>query len=174
MLVALANMTAQDGNFDSRSRREGKSLLFFEESVLFPAWISLSSDLLMNWLSWGSFVTLYAHVNTQSNPKDENKMKGPEIPMEDKRIGVSNKPMTFPMWNPAIEIPTALALSWLGNHLYSNVKIMSNLIWIFPKTEKGGLIAISGRQHCSNENLTKFKTTSNADCYPSQKGSDRL
>lgn len=96
LLVALANIIAHDGNFDKRRRRGGNLLLFFGEP-LFPAWINLSSDLLMKLLSKGSSVTRYAHVIAQSNPRDENKIKGPEIPIVDNIIGVSNKPMTLPI-----------------------------------------------------------------------------
>jgi len=117
LLVALANIIAHDGNFDSRRCTGGNWLLFFCAPV-FPAWINLCSALLMKLLSAGSSVTLYAHVITQRNPRDENKKNGPEIPIVDSIIGVSNKPRTLPRWNPAIDIPSALALSLVGNHLF--------------------------------------------------------
>lgn len=95
LFIALANIIAHDGNFDNRRCTGGNLLLFFCEAV-FPAWINLCSALLMKLLSAGSSVTLYAHVIIQSKPRDENKMKGPEIPIVDNIIGVSNKPTTLP------------------------------------------------------------------------------
>jgi len=117
LLVALANIIAHDGIFDKIRPIGGNLLLFFGEAV-FPAWINLSSDLLMKLLSKGSSVTWYDHVIAHSKPINENNIKGPKIPIVDSIIGVINKPMTLPIWNPAIEIPNAVALSLLGNHLF--------------------------------------------------------
>lgn len=56
LLVALANIIAHDGSFDNRRPSGGNLILFLGEPV-FPAWITLSSDLLMKLLSRGSSVT---------------------------------------------------------------------------------------------------------------------
>jgi hypothetical protein len=72
----------------------------------------------MKLLSEGSSVTWYDHVITHSKPIDVNNIKGPKIPIVDNIIGVINKPMTLPIWNPAIDIPNAVALSLFGNHLH--------------------------------------------------------
>lgn len=95
LLVKFATIIAHVGNFDSRRRRGGSSP-FFSEVLDLPAWINRSSDLLINWLSFGSFVTAYAHVVSQRSPRDEKKMKGPAIPIDDMAIGVSTNPATFP------------------------------------------------------------------------------
>lgn len=88
-------MIAHVGNFDNKRRTGGSSPLFTEESTL-PAWISRSSDLLINWFSCGSFVTPFVHVINQSSPSDEKRMKGPVIPTDDNITGVSSKPATLP------------------------------------------------------------------------------
>lgn len=118
LLVTLAKMIAQVGNFDKRSRKDGFG---FIEMVGwwtgFPAWISLSSDLVMKGLSRGLFVTPLDQVDTHNRPKEAKRINGPEIPIEDNMSGVNRSPTTFPMWNPAIDIPTALARSSVGNQL---------------------------------------------------------
>lgn len=92
----LANMMAHVGNLDNKRRTGGSwPSIITGESVL-PAWISLSSDWLIKWFSCGSFVTPCAHVDNQSSPRDEKRMKGPVIPIDDNIIGVSNKPTTLP------------------------------------------------------------------------------
>lgn len=95
MLVTLARMIAHVGNFDNKRLMGGSFPSFAGESV-FPAWISLSSDLLINWFSRGSFVTPFVHVVNQSSPRDEKRMKGPLIPIDDNIIGVNSKPATLP------------------------------------------------------------------------------
>lgn len=87
-------MIAHAGNFDNKSCIGGNLPLLTEESV-FPAWISRSSDLLISWLSCGSFVTC-VHVDNQISPSDAKRMKGPVIPIDDNIIGVSSKPATLP------------------------------------------------------------------------------
>lgn len=96
LLVAFANIIAQDGNFDKIRPSGGNLLLFFGEAD-FPAWINLSSDLLMKLLSKGSSVTRYVHVIAHSKPIDENNINGPKIPIVDSIIGVINKPITLPI-----------------------------------------------------------------------------
>lgn len=95
MLVILAKIIAHVGNFENRSFRGG-NLELLDEELVFPAWISRSSDLVMKLLSCGSLVTLYDHVSNQSNPIEEKRMKGPEMPIEESITGVNNKPMTLP------------------------------------------------------------------------------
>ena len=109
-------MIAHVGNFDKRMRI-GRSSPVLTGGSTFPAWINRSSDLLIKGLSLGSLVTLCTHDDNHSSPRDEKRIKGPEIPMDESMIGVRIKPTTFPRWNPAMEIPTALALSCPGNHL---------------------------------------------------------
>lgn len=116
LLVILAKIIAQVGIFDNKSRRDGNFPFFPLESV-FPAWINRSSDLLTKGLSRGSSVATDDHVVIHSSPRDEKRKKGPVIPIVANIIGVRTKPTTLPRWNPAMEIPTALARSWLGNHL---------------------------------------------------------
>lgn len=116
LLVILAKIIAHVGNFDNRRRRGGNLPFLTEDSVL-PAWINLNSDWLIRWLSRGSLVAPYPHMVSQSSPRDEKRTKGPEIPIDDITIGVTSKPVTLPRWNPAMEIPTALARSFIGNHL---------------------------------------------------------
>ncbi len=89
-------MIAHVGNFDNKRRTGGNLPSLTGEESVFPAWISLSSDLLMNWLSCGSFVTPCAHVDNQSSPRDAKRMKGPVIPIVDNIIGVTSKPATLP------------------------------------------------------------------------------
>lgn len=110
LLVTLAKMMAQVGIFDNK-RRRGGSLPLFTGTLDLPAWIKRSSDLLIEWLSCGSFATRTAHVVSQRSPRDEKRMNGPESPTDDIAIGVSIKPTTFPRWNPPIDIPTAVARS---------------------------------------------------------------
>lgn len=117
LFVTLATIIAQVGNFDKRRRRGGGWLLCFVGGTVFPAWINLNSDLLTRLLSRGSFVILHSQVDSHSNPREENRTNGPDNPIDDITIGVSSKPTTLPRWNPAIDIPTALARSWIGNHL---------------------------------------------------------
>ena len=87
---------AHVGNFDNKRRTGGNSPLFSEEYSALPSWISRSSDLLIKWLSCGSFVTPRVHVINQSSPRDEKRMNGPVIPTDDNIIGVSSKPATLP------------------------------------------------------------------------------
>lgn len=94
LLVILAVITVQLGNLDNKCRRDG-GFRFLTESD-FPAWINRSSDLLTKGLSQGSLVTLDVHVDNHSSPRDEKRMKGPEIPIVDNIIGVRSKPTTLP------------------------------------------------------------------------------
>lgn len=57
LLVILANMIAHVGNFDRRRPIGGSSAVDVGGSVL-PAWIDVSSDLVIKGLSLGSLVTL--------------------------------------------------------------------------------------------------------------------
>jgi hypothetical protein len=95
LFVILAKIIAQDGAFDNSKRSGGNWPSLAGESVL-PAWINLNSDLLTKGLSLGSLVTPFAHLVSHSSPREEKRIKGPEIPTVDSIIGVSNKPMTFP------------------------------------------------------------------------------
>lgn len=123
----LAKIIAQVGIFDNRSLSGGSSPFFRGGESDFPAWINLSSAFVIELLSCGSFVTRLIHVVSQRSPRDEKRMKGPEIPTEDINKGVSTKPTTFPRWNPPMDIPTAVARSWLGNHLHNWRNIQTQL-----------------------------------------------
>lgn len=95
LLVILAVITVQLGNLDNKCCRDGGFPFLAIESD-FPAWINRSSDLLTKGLSQGSLVTLDVHVDNHSSPRDEKRMKGPEIPIVDNIIGVRSKPTTLP------------------------------------------------------------------------------
>lgn len=120
LLVILAKIIAQVGIFDNSSRSDG-SFPFFRMDSPFPAWINRSSDLLIKGLSPGSSVATDDHEVIHSSPREEKRKKGPVIPVVANIIGVRTKPTTLPRWNPAMEIPTALARSWLGNHLTKQI-----------------------------------------------------
>lgn len=113
----FANIIAHVGILEKRSLSDGALPLMLEESV-FPAWIKRSSELLIELHSRGSFVTLEVHVTNQRSPREVNSTKGPVIPIDDIKIGVKTNPTTFPIWNPPIDNPTAVARSWFGNHLW--------------------------------------------------------
>lgn len=91
----LAKIIAHVGILDKRSLSGGAPPLMVEEST-FPAWIRRNSDLLIELHSWGLFVTLKHHVTNQRSPREVNSTKGPEIPIDDIKIGVKTNPTTFP------------------------------------------------------------------------------
>lgn len=117
LLVMLAKMMAQVGILDNNKRSGGSSPFFGGGAFDFPAWINLNSELLIEWLSCGSFVTRSVHVVSHRSPRDEKRKNGPESPIDDITIGVSTNPTTLPRWNPPIDKPTAVARSLHGNHL---------------------------------------------------------
>lgn len=95
LLVMFAIMIAHVAIFENK-RRTGGSLLLSTGESDFPAWINRSSDMLIELLSCGSFVTRDAQIVSHSSPRDEKRMKGPDNPTVDIARGVSNKPITFP------------------------------------------------------------------------------
>lgn len=117
LLATLASITANDGNLESNWCTDGNLQASFLESV-FPARIRWSSAWLMRGLSRGSFVIPNAHKDSQKNPRDAKKAKEPFTPILENIIGEARKLITFPRWKPAMEIPTAVARSWRGNHLH--------------------------------------------------------
>lgn len=116
LFVMLAKIIAHVAIFENR-RRRGGSLPLVEGASDFPAWINRNSDLLIELHCRGSFVTPYAQNVSQSIPREEKRINGPEIPIEVISKGAITSPTTFPRWNPPIDIPTAVARSWFGNHL---------------------------------------------------------
>lgn len=93
----LAKIIAQDGILDKSRRRGGVSVLLGLGELSLPDWIYSSSDLEIYGLRRGSFVTPDTHVESHNKPREEKRMKGPEIPSDDSIRGVKTKPITFPI-----------------------------------------------------------------------------
>ena len=129
LCMAFPTMTAQVGILESRRLKGGITPVGFRLFSLVDVCCLCIMYSSSNFVIWGcrSGVLDVAESQTSIHRKPDNPKitKGPYIPPWDMRIGDSMSPTTFPSWNPAIAIPTALERSVGGNHLQKKKTVLS-------------------------------------------------
>lgn len=134
LCMAFATIRDHVGIFESKRLKGGITLTLFASTekdccLLFSIYSSSYFDI---WgLRSGVLDVADNHTNTQRNPDKPKITNGPNIPPCDMRMGESVSPIAHPSWNPAIEMPTALARSVWGNHLNRTTKHYSLSISTF-------------------------------------------
>ena len=135
----LAKMMAQEGILESRRRRVTRRSPESSPgcSSFFPARIKWNSGGAMPAQSRGLSARETAQTDSHRNPMAAKSEKGPWTPILAVITGEARRLTTLPRWNPAMESPTALALSWLGNHL-DKMTIMEGIATpaARPKTDR--------------------------------------